>query len=377
MTAQPDLVRQSDLINQMVLDRNTMTELGRVEVLWMYPQAHRVLGFICKSGLLGMKKSAFKLIQLHALGSNGILTHSQPEATDAERVGLLESLLQHEVWTDQGNRVGKITDYVFDLKTGNITHYLLVSSGWGSITGEIYQLTPAQILSFGQKRVLVQEAIVPNLTLYREGLRQKLTEVSEFLQEEATQEWRSITRRAENVTEETKERLQELTEQSKERAQRLSQTAREQAKTLNQQWQEESQTWIERLKSKGQIAARQLKKQTHHFSRQVEDSVETIIVQAEEIFDPKTQVSKTGRQKTEASEFFDPEFFDSETSDSEPATTAPETEASQPQPDQPQPWQSARPTDRPSPTQPLSEPAFPNPRFQQEPDEDDDDDPWI
>lgn len=266
-----------------------MEELGRVEVLWMYPQAHRVLGLICKSGLLGMKKSAFKLIQVDALGSNGILTHSQPEATDAERVNLLESLLQHEVWSDQGNRVGKITDYLFNLKTGAITHYLLVSSGWAGITGEIYQLAPAQILSFGKKRVLVQESIVPNLALYREGLRQKLTEVTEILKEEATQEWRSIARRAESVTEETKERLQDLTEHSKERAQRLSQTAKEQAKTLNEQLQEGSQSWMERLKAKGQIAARELKKQTHHLSRRVEDGIETIIVQAEEIFDPETE----------------------------------------------------------------------------------------
>jgi len=366
MTAQPDIVRQSDLLNQMVLDRNTMEELGRVEVLWMYPQAHRVLGFICKSGLLGMKKFAFKLIQIHALGSNGILTHSQPEATDAERVSLLESLLQHEVWTDQGNRVGKIIDYVFDLRTGNITHYLLVSSGWSSITGEIYQLTPAQMLSFGQKRVLVQEAIVPNLKLYREGLRQKLAEVSEFLQEEATQEWRSIARRAENVTEETKERLQELTEQSKQRAQRLSQTAAEQAKTLNQQWQEESQTWIERLRAKGQIAAKQLKKQTHHFSRQVEDRFETIIVQAEEIFDPEIFDSKTEDSTVEKQKAEEFDFFDSETLDSDPATTRSATEASQPQPSSP-----TRPTDCPSTPDSL----FSDSRLQQ--DDEEDDDPWI
>lgn len=371
MTAQPDIVRQSDLLNQMVLDRNTMTELGRVEVLWAYPQAHRVLGFICKSGLLGMKKSAFKLIQIHILGSNGILTHSQPEATDAERVSLLESLLQHEVWTDQGNRIGKITDYVFNLQTGNITHYLLVSSGWGSITGEIYQLAPAQILSFGQKRVLVPEAIVPELRLYREGLRQKLAEVSEFLQEEATQEWRSIARRAENATEETKERLQELTEQSKERAQRLSQTAREQAKTLNQQWQEESQTWIERLKAKGQTAARQLKKQTHHFSRQVETGIETIIVQAEEILDPETDVSETyspqtNSPETEKREAEQAETFDLETDwlESELSHTTPETDPFQPD--------SSPLPDRP----PSTDSLFSVPQFQQDSD-DDDDDPWI
>ncbi|NJR65874.1 MAG: hypothetical protein HC772_12035 [Leptolyngbyaceae cyanobacterium CRU_2_3] len=68
MTAQTEIVRQSDLINQLVLDRQTLEELGRVELLWMYPPAHRVLGFICKSGFLGNKKFAFKLDQITAVG---------------------------------------------------------------------------------------------------------------------------------------------------------------------------------------------------------------------------------------------------------------------------------------------------------------------
>lgn len=281
----PSEVRQSELLNQLVLDRDTMEELGRVELLWMYPQAHRVLGFICKSGLLGGKKSAFKLAQVVALGANGVLTHSQPEATDADRVNRLESLLQHEVWSDQGNRVGKITDCLFDLQTGNITHYLFVSSGWTGILGEVYQLAPEQIVSVGKTRVLVAEAASSHFALYRPGLRQKLTEVGEYLKTEASQEWRSLNQRAEALTEETKERLQDLTAQTRERASRLSQETREQVKGLNDQLQEGGQSWIDRLKDKSQTVAKRLKQQTHHLSRQVEEGIETIVVQAEEIFD--------------------------------------------------------------------------------------------
>lgn len=289
MTTPPEVVRQSELLNQLVLDRDTMEELGRVELLWMYPQAHRVLGFICKSGFLGSKKSAFRLAQVVALGASGVLTHSQPEATDADRVSRLESLLQHEVWSDQGNRIGKITDCLFNLQTGSITHYLYVSSGWTGITGEVYQLPSDQILSIGKKRVLVAEAASAHFTLYRPGLRQKLTEVGEFLKTEATEEWQALNQRAEALTEETKERLQDLTAQTKERAQRLSQEAREQVKGFNDQLQGGESSWVDRLKDKSQTVARRLKKQTHHFSRQVEAGIETIVVQAEEIFDSGPQ----------------------------------------------------------------------------------------
>lgn len=56
MAIPPEVLKQSDLLNQLVLDRNTMEELGHVDVLWMHPPVHRVLGFICKSGFLGTKK---------------------------------------------------------------------------------------------------------------------------------------------------------------------------------------------------------------------------------------------------------------------------------------------------------------------------------
>lgn len=340
MTTRPKTVRQSDLINQLVLDCNTMEELGRVEVLWMYPPAHRVLGFVCKSGLLGAKKSAFKLEQIHALGENGVLTNSPPEPTDADRVSKLESLFQHEVWSDGGNRIGKITDCLFNLRTGRITHYLFISNGWAGITGELYQLPTKQILSFGQKRVLVSEATIDQFPLYQEGIRQKLTEVSEILKEEATQEWRSLTKRAKVVTAETRERLQDLTEQAKERAQRLSQDAKKQVETLNQ-LQENPPSWVERLKEKGQTVAKQLRQQTQNLSKHMEDGIETVIVQ-EEIFD-------VSREKPEQ-----PEKSDKLDNDPSPNNSFPQDASQSPQPS------------------PPASPGSNSPAV-----EDDDDEPWI
>ena len=131
---QPDGIRQSILLNQLVLDRASLDELGRVELLWMYPTQHRVLGFICRSGLLSAKKLAFNLPQIKTLGDNGILVQSNPVETDAEKVKQLESLLNCEVWADDGHKVGKIVDYFFNLKTGAITAYLLLINGITGVT---------------------------------------------------------------------------------------------------------------------------------------------------------------------------------------------------------------------------------------------------
>jgi uncharacterized protein YrrD len=219
MTSHPDIVKQSDLLNQLILDRYTMAELGQVEVLWMYPKVHRVLGFISKSGFLGAKKAAFNLDQLHTLGAKSILVNSAPMATDAEKVRELESLVHCEVWTDDGNQVGKIVDYLFNLKTGAIQAYLFVANGWGGLASSVYKLPPGQILNLGHRRVLIGESAMASLEIYRAGIQEKLTKATELLKEEKTHvaaEVRSLFQQAKTATSIAKERAQALAEQAKE-----------------------------------------------------------------------------------------------------------------------------------------------------------------
>ncbi|MBW4471841.1 MAG: PRC-barrel domain-containing protein [Stenomitos rutilans HA7619-LM2] len=302
MTTLPDGIRQSDLLNQLVLDRATMEELGRVEVMWMYPSAHRVLGFVCKGGAFGAKKTAFKLAQISTLGSNGLLTQNQPEETDATKVRQLETLLHCEVWSDTGNKIGKITDYLFNLKTGAISHYLLASSGWAGIAGDLYQLPPTKILSIGRKRVLVTDAAGQTLEVYHSGIKQALTKATSVLKEDysqATEELRSLSKQAQAATEQAKGRFQSLTEQLKDRARSLSQQAQETLQTINEQWQEEAQTIVEQARENSQVFADRMKERTqtfgehvedgfHSLSEQVEDGIQTLTVQAKEILEPVT-----------------------------------------------------------------------------------------
>jgi len=262
MANQPEVVKQSDLLNQLVLDRNTMEELGHVDVLWMHPPVHRVLGFICKSGFLGTKKTAFNLAQITTLGVNSILVNAQPVETDSEKVRKLESLIDCEVWSDAGNKIGRITDCLFNLKTGVITQYLFVSSGWGGMAGAIYLLPPSKVLSFGRKRVLVSEAAAQTLTVYREGIKQKLTKARSVFKDDyiqVTQEVRSLAKQAQVATEQAKERAQVLAEQAKEKVQSLNQQLKEETQTFAKQAQEKSQTLVEQVKERAQTVSEQVK----------------------------------------------------------------------------------------------------------------------
>lgn len=259
MATQPEIVKQSELLNQLVIDRNTMHELGCVDVVWMHPPVHRVLGFICKSGLLGTKKTAFNLAQIKTLGANSILVNAKPVETDSEKVRQLESLLGSEVWNDAGDKLGRIIDCLFNIKTGAITQYLFVSSGWSGITGDIYLLPPSQILSFGSKRVLVSEST--QNAVYRAGIKQKLTKAGNSLKQDYTQ-----------ATQE----LRSLAEQAKERAQDLAEQAKQEVQTLYGQLKEETQTLAKQSQEKSQILVEQVREQAQDIGEQVKEKLPVI-----------------------------------------------------------------------------------------------------
>ncbi|MBE9030858.1 PRC-barrel domain-containing protein [filamentous cyanobacterium LEGE 11480] len=242
-------VRYSDLINQIVLNRSTMDELGRVEVLWEYPQAHRVLGFICKSGAFDRTKTAFNLDQLDTIGENGIFVNSAPVETDADRVRQIESLVGSEVWTDMGSRLGRINDHVFELKTGMVKVYLFSPGGLRRLAGPVYALYPTQVLGWGSRRVVVSAGIADQLEIYEPGVQDKISRLAETFNEEtaqAGQGLQSVMERAKNKAKRAKSKAQILAEQAKERAQELSyellettEVARDRARDLRDEFLED------------------------------------------------------------------------------------------------------------------------------------------
>ena len=301
MATQLEFVKQSDLLNQLVFDRNTMEELGRVDVVWMHPPVHRVLGFISKSGFLGTKKTAFNLAQIKTLGANSILVNGKPVSTDSEKVRQLESLLDCEVWSDAGNKIGRITDYLFNPKTGAITQYLFVSSGWGGIVGDIYLLPPSKILSFGSKRVLVSEAAAPRLAVYREGIKQKLTKAGNYFKEDyiqARQEVQSLAKQAQAATEQAKERAQSLAEQAKEKVQTLNEQLKEGTQTLAEQSKEKGQSLVEQVKERAQTIGEQVKESTQSLSDQVKEKLNPGVDKNSNV--PPTRSSAATSNPTEA-----------------------------------------------------------------------------
>jgi uncharacterized protein YrrD len=220
MNTQPEVVQQSEVLNRLVLDRRKAEEVGRVEQLWLNPQSHQVVGLTCKSGFLGNKKQSFTLAQIETIGNDSILVNCDPEEVEPEKPESAVSLIGHEVWTDAGNKAGKIVDYLFVPQTGAVVNYLFVSSGWRGVLDGLYVIPSTAIASVGSKRVIVPDAIVQVPQQYAEGLNQKLSQAAEFIREDAKRtqiDLEAIKRGAQSINEQVRDKTEKLTNIAKEK----------------------------------------------------------------------------------------------------------------------------------------------------------------
>lgn len=215
MSTEIKVIKRSKLINRLVLERQTVEDLGRVEQLWINPRSHQIVALTCKSGLIRGQKRVFTWENITQIGEDAILVNSSPLET-SETVTKPEEAIHgigHEVWSDGGNKVGAIVDYVFDLQTGFINYYLYTSQGLRSVLEGVYILPLAAISSVGNKRVIVLEAALKNPEQYSEGLGQKMGQAAEFFQddfEKTREHLEGLKRSAQKITKGKPEEMQEM-----------------------------------------------------------------------------------------------------------------------------------------------------------------------
>ena len=184
MNQQNEAIKYSQLLNQLVLDRRSTEKIGNVGKIWLDPQAHRVLGIVCKSGPLGFQKDLIPWEQVEKIGEDCIMVNVAPEARMSDKPEKDELLIGHEIWTDGGKKVGKLVDYLFSPKKGEIISYLFASSGWRGVVEGVYMLAPVAISNVGNKRIIVLEAALENPRLYQEGVNHKIEDIKDYFQED-------------------------------------------------------------------------------------------------------------------------------------------------------------------------------------------------
>lgn len=272
---QPRPFRHSMFNHRGVLRRETLEDMGRVDVVWMYPEAHRVLGVVTKRGFLGSKRWAFTLNQIHSITEAGVLVTADPTETDVQKVKQLQTLLGLEVWTDEGLKLGKIQDYAFHPKTGAIAYYLFASDAWLSVVSGVYRLSPKKIIRRDDQRVVITAESSRTCKMDREGLQEKLTQVGDRLREnysEVAEELHDWADQAQATTQQVRGQVLQWGQQAKQWTQTLRQQAKPWAETaLSQVWQEDGPPLADQVKTKGRSLLDRLREQAGLLTDRIEE----------------------------------------------------------------------------------------------------------
>lgn len=221
MSLEIQVFKHSQLLHRRVIDRRTADDVGIVEQLWLDPLAHKVVGFTCKSGLLGRQKRFFVWQQIERIGDN-ILVSGTPDIADTEKPEGVLTTTGQEVCTDAGNKAGKLVDYLVIAQTGAVMNYLFSSSGWQGVLDGIYQFSPSAIASFGLRRIIVSEAAVLTPEKYAPGLADQVHSAADFAQKdyEATVDhWQNLRERNQAGVEGLKRGVRQIAEELQDKAQ--------------------------------------------------------------------------------------------------------------------------------------------------------------
>lgn len=279
-----ETLKYSELLNRLIMDRTSTEDLGRIEDLLMVPTAHRVIGFVYKAGFLANQKRLLSLGQLSTIGSDAVMIdgNSTPETAIVEESKHSETLIGHEVWTEGGTRIGKISDYLFDAKSGAISQYLFVSGGLASLTEGSYTLDTSGIVTIGKKRLIVSESVAEQSALHSDGLRQKLNtavgqakEAFDHARESVKDKAQNLGEQAKGLLEQAKDRAQNFTEQAKDSAQNFTEQAKDRAQNFTEQAKDTAQNFTEQAKDTAQTLSIQALDSAHDALENVQQKLET------------------------------------------------------------------------------------------------------
>ena len=101
---------------------------GNGENVWMHPPVHRILGWYSRPSNFDLKRNVWRLNQISQIIDNEIYVKGDPAISDLATLNRFPTLIEANLVNVNGSKIGVIADFLFQLKTGKIIHYLVSRS---------------------------------------------------------------------------------------------------------------------------------------------------------------------------------------------------------------------------------------------------------
>ncbi len=124
----PKEILLSELLNYLVKGGNTTLNYGNGENVWMHPPVHRILGWYSRPSNFDLKRNVWRLNQISQIIDNEIYVKGDPAISDLATLNRFPTLIEANLISINGSKIGIIADFLFEVKTGQIKYYLVSRS---------------------------------------------------------------------------------------------------------------------------------------------------------------------------------------------------------------------------------------------------------
>ncbi len=98
---------------------------GNGENVWMHPPVHRILGWYSRPSNFDLKRNVWRLNQISQIIDNEIYVKGDPAISDLATLNRFPTLIEANLISVNGSKIGVIADFLFEMHTGLIKYYLV------------------------------------------------------------------------------------------------------------------------------------------------------------------------------------------------------------------------------------------------------------
>ena len=171
----PKQIFLSELLNYNVKGDMNLN-YGNGENVWMHPPVHRILGWYSRPSNFDLKRNVWRLNQIRQIIDNEIYVKGDPAISDLATLNRFPTLIEANLINVNGSKIGKIADFLFNMKTGQIKYYLVSRTNPKIPGSSRWKLNIANIYDQQPGLVFCESSSLDDLSLIKSSIK------NEFLQ---------------------------------------------------------------------------------------------------------------------------------------------------------------------------------------------------
>jgi len=141
---------------------------------WMHPPVHRILGWVSRSSNLRLQREVWRLDQLKGINEQEIYVKGSSSLSDEQTLERFPTLMNANIFSRNGQKLGLIADFVFETKKGKIEYYLVSRSNPLIPGTSRWRLSISQIIDKQPGSISCDIDTFEDLPIQKASLREEL-----------------------------------------------------------------------------------------------------------------------------------------------------------------------------------------------------------